>query len=79
MASFKAKFPALQELFLKNHRGALCPPPPSGARVKSHMKLILESFNLDTTIDIAIIVLNISFSIVVRILFSQNFEKRKNI
>ena len=34
MASFKAKFPVLQELFAKNHRGALC-PPPSGARVKS--------------------------------------------
>ena len=35
MASFKAKFPVLQELFAKNHRGALCPPPPSGARVKT--------------------------------------------
>ena len=34
MASFKAKFPVLQELFAKNHRGALC-PPPSGARVKA--------------------------------------------
>ena len=33
MASFKAKFPVLQELFAKNHRGALW-PPPSGARVK---------------------------------------------
>ena len=33
MASFKAKFPVLQELFAKNHRGPL-PPPPSGARVK---------------------------------------------
>ena len=30
MASFKAKFPVLQELFAKNHRGALCPPPPAG-------------------------------------------------
>ena len=29
MASFKAKFPVLQELFAKNHRA-----PPSGARVK---------------------------------------------
>ena len=28
MASFKAKFPVLQELFVKNH------PPPSGAGVK---------------------------------------------
>ena len=34
MASFKAIFPVLQELFAKNHRGALCPPPPSAARVK---------------------------------------------
>ena len=33
MASFKAKFPVLQELFAKNHRGAFG-PPPSGARVK---------------------------------------------
>ena len=33
MASFKAKFPVLQELFAKNHRGALW-VPPSGARVK---------------------------------------------
>ena len=32
MASFKAKFPVLQELFAKNHRGALW--APSGARVK---------------------------------------------
>ena len=36
MASFKAKFPVLQELFAKNHRGgAFAPPPPSGARVKA--------------------------------------------
>ena len=37
MASFKAKFPVLQELFAKNHRGGPFgpPPPPSGARVKS--------------------------------------------
>ena len=35
MASFKAKFPVLQELFAKNHRrGPFGPPPPSGARVK---------------------------------------------
>ena len=33
MASFKAKFPVLQELFAKNHRGAQRAPPPSGARV----------------------------------------------
>ena len=31
MASFKAKFPVLQELFAKNHRGGpLGPPPPAG-------------------------------------------------
>ena len=34
MASFKAKFPVLQELFAKNHRGPFGSPPPSGARVK---------------------------------------------
>ena len=33
MASFKAKFPVLQELFAKNHRGGPLGPPPSGARV----------------------------------------------
>ena len=33
MASFKAKFPVLQELFAKNHRGGPL-GPPSGARVK---------------------------------------------
>ena len=27
MASFKAKFPVLQELFAKNHRGPFAPPP----------------------------------------------------
>ena len=32
MASFKAKFPELQELFAKNHRGALWPPPPPAGR-----------------------------------------------
>ena len=31
MASFKAKFPVLQELFAKNHRGGpFGPPPPAG-------------------------------------------------
>ena len=35
MASFKAKFPVLQELFAKNHRGGgPLGPLPSGARVK---------------------------------------------
>ena len=33
MASFKAKFPALQELLAKNHRGGGGLWPPSGARV----------------------------------------------
>ena len=37
MASFKAKFPVLQELFAKNHRGPFGPPPPSGARVNRHV------------------------------------------
>ena len=32
MASLKAKFPVLQELFAKNHRVLL---PPSGARVNA--------------------------------------------
>ena len=32
MASFKAIFPVLQELFAKNHRGGPL-GPPSGARV----------------------------------------------
>ena len=31
MESFKAKFPVLQELFAKNHRGGpFGPPPPAG-------------------------------------------------
>ena len=30
MASFKAKFQVLQELFAKNHRGPLALPPPAG-------------------------------------------------
>ena len=30
MASFKAIFPVLQELFAKNHRGPFAPPPPAG-------------------------------------------------
>ena len=44
MASFKAKFPLLQELFAKNHRVALwAPPPPSGARVKR----VLFNYDVD--------------------------------
>ena len=30
MASFKAKFPVLQELFAKNHRGGAFAPPQRG-------------------------------------------------
>ena len=48
MASFKAKFPVLQELFAKNHRGGPLAPPPSGARVniKSRDKnRFFESFS----------------------------------
>ena len=38
MASFKAIFPVLQELFAKNHRGGpFGPPPPSGARVNNRI------------------------------------------
>ena len=33
-ANFQAKFPVLQELVAKNHRGTLCLPPPQRARVK---------------------------------------------
>ena len=38
MASFKAKFSVLQELFAKKHRGGpfAAPPPPSGARVNTN-------------------------------------------
>ena len=41
MASFKAKFPALQELFAKNHRGAqgpFGPPPPAGRGLKRNQR-----------------------------------------
>ena len=38
MASFKAIFPVLQELFAKNHRGALW-PSPSGARINIEILL----------------------------------------
>ena len=34
MASFKAKFTVLQELFAKKPQGALCPPPPAGRGLK---------------------------------------------
>ena len=51
MASFKAIFPVLQELFAKNHRGGPLPPPPSGARVKPavhclRMKAVVAEFNI---------------------------------
>ena len=35
MASFKAKFPVLQELFAKNHRGDPLGPPPAGRGLTS--------------------------------------------
>ena len=35
MASFKAKFPVLQELFAKNHRGGPLGPPPAGRGLKA--------------------------------------------
>ena len=37
-ASFKAKFPVLQELFAKNHRGDLW-APPAGRRLTQHRRL----------------------------------------
>ena len=37
MASFKAKFPVLQELFAKNHRGALWALPPAGRGLSKHI------------------------------------------
>ena len=38
MASFKAIFPVLQELFAKNHRRGALWAPPSGARVNNVKK-----------------------------------------
>ena len=37
MASFKAIFPVLQELFAKNHRGGgpFGPPPPAGRGLRA--------------------------------------------
>ena len=43
MASFKAKFPVLQELFAKNHRGALW-APPSGARVNDYTERLIPKY-----------------------------------
>ena len=43
MASFKAKFPVLQELFAKNHRGLW---PPSGARANESFTIHLAILNL---------------------------------
>ena len=40
MASFKAKFPVLQELLAKNHRGGLWPPPPAGRGLKEECHLL---------------------------------------
>ena len=43
MVSFKARFPVLQELFAKNHRGGPF-GPPSGARVNAlTMRLLVEN------------------------------------
>ena len=49
MASFKAKFPVLQELFAKNHRAGPLAPPPSGARVEVHKQRKIMDF-LDTAL-----------------------------
>ena len=43
MASFKAKFPVLQELFAKNHRGGPL-GPPSGARDIHEKKTTLHTY-----------------------------------
>ena len=43
MASFKAKFPVLQELFAKNHRGGPL-GPPSGARVNLNCRCFGRTF-----------------------------------
>ena len=46
MASFKAKFPVLQELFAKNHgEGAL--GPPSGARVNPRPDTVFRHLRPD--------------------------------
>ena len=37
MASFKAKFPVLQELFAKKTQGAPCPPPSGARNKKNHL------------------------------------------
>ena len=37
MASFKAKFPVLQELFAKKTQGAPCPPPAGRGIRKTHL------------------------------------------
>ena len=47
MASFKAKFPVLQELFAKNHRGGggpFGPPPPAGRGLNINLGSILHFF-----------------------------------
>ena len=49
MASFKAKFPVLQELFAKNHRGgALWAPPPAGRGLKNNVPTLQNVYFADT-------------------------------
>ena len=43
MASFKAKFPVLQELFAKNHRGGPFGPPPAGRGINQGVNLYLNA------------------------------------
>ena len=43
MASFKAKFPVLQELFAKNHRGG---PFPAGRVLKGRKKIVKPSSDI---------------------------------
>ena len=44
MASFKAKFPVLQELFAKNHRGGPLGPPPPPPAGRGLVALLLMTY-----------------------------------
>ena len=69
MASFNAIFPVLQELFAKNHRGALW-PPPCGARVNRigysyippSLQFVLRWFAKSAILNIISSLLSLSFS-----------------
>ena len=61
MASFKAKFPVLQELFAKNHRGggALWAAPPAG---RGLIRIELNNFPGITNESLPYKLNNLSFS-----------------